>query len=136
MRHLEALAVGPAHPVREADDAAGQQAQPGMLAVLLARVEQQLHPDADAQQRHARAGALDDERVQPTLAECRRTRAERADAGQHEALGLADRARVGRAQQRRARRREGRLERAQVADAVVEENRHGGAGQRRSNGRG
>ena len=67
-----------------------------MDAVLLAEVEQQLQPEADAQARPARADGLDEGLAQPGPAQLGDGVPERPDAGQHDLPGAGDAVRVGR----------------------------------------
>ena len=55
-----------------------------MAPHLLALVEQELHPHADAQQRHARGDGVEQRPLKARPPQIRRRIPERADAGQHD----------------------------------------------------
>ena len=120
MRHLQPGAIGASHVLREADHAAGH--QPEARGVALVRVlEQQLHPDAHAEQRHAGRRTLARDGAEPGRPERGRTRPEGADAGQHEALRRLRVLDAARAHHGDARPLERAFERPEVSDAVVEQ---------------
>ena len=90
----------------EPHDLAGQQPEAGRPAVLGGALEEQLHPEAQPDHRHARRRALAHELVQAGRAQSPHRLRERADAGHDEAVGRGEDVVVGgeaRARRRRAR---------------------------------
>src|SRR4051794_34528162 len=84
-------------------------------------LEQQLHAEADAQQRHAGGDALDQLLAEAAGLEVAHRLRKRADAGQHDRGGVAD---VGRDHGLRAHVRQRLLHAAAVAHAVVGDRDH------------
>ena len=88
VRDLQAGRVEPRHR-------AGQQAEAGGAAELLAALEEQLQAEADAEDRSPRRGPLGDQLVEPGRADPLHRPREGADAGQDQAVGGAHRLGVG-----------------------------------------
>src|SRR5262249_13843936 len=116
--HVRHLAVGIA---REAHHPSAEDAEPGHAGRLLALVEEDLHPDTDAEERPPRSRRLAHGLDQPRGREVLHAGAEGALPRQHarrcggDALGVAgDLGRLAEAL-------EGLLRAAQVADAVVDD---------------
>ena len=84
MRNLEARGVEPGHLAR-------QQAEAGGAAELGGRVEEQLQPEADPEDRDAGLAALGDELVDPELADPLHRARKGADARKYQAVGAAHR---------------------------------------------
>ena len=119
------LDVVPAH-VREAPRAreqgggAGEEAEPGRLALLAAR-EQQLHADAHAEEVRAVAQGAHDGVGEPALAQRLHRVGGLPDARDDDEAGACDLRGVVAHGDLRAGALEGRAQRAQVAGAVVDE---------------
>src|SRR5207253_137548 len=92
---------------------------PGPLE-LLGGVEQQLHAEADPEQRGAAACALADQLDQPQLAEVAHRQRKRADAGEHQALAGPQLVGVGGDRRAGAGLLQRLLDRAAVAHPVVD----------------
>ena len=101
--------------------APAQEAEPIGALVLVGAREEQLHPQAQADQRHAGAGALAQQLVQPGGPQPPHRLGKRADAGQHEPGCLAQRGVIGRHRDRRADVLQRLLDRAAVAHPVVDD---------------
>src|SRR5437588_10512452 len=78
------------HPPGEADHAAGQDAEPPVDAVLLALLEQQLHPKTDPEERPPGGDIGPDAVREPRGAEARHRRPKRAVAGDDERVRLVE----------------------------------------------
>src|SRR5581483_3846079 len=113
--HLRVLdAVGqPAHHT-------GQDAEPGATRVLVRRVVEELHADADPEEGHVAGGDVARDRRETRAVERVHATSERADAGEHDARGIVDDRGIGGQPGVRADVLQRLLGRAQVADAVVE----------------
>ena len=88
--------------------------------MLLGALEQQLHPQAQTQQRHARLDALVQQLVQAGRADRGHPRGKRAHAGQHQPVHRAQALGIGAHLHARADVLERLLGRAAVAHAVVD----------------
>ena len=100
----------------------GQQPEPlGAHAVLLARLVQHLHADADAEHRPPGRDPLGDHRVAADGADACHAGGEGADAGDDQTVGRSGRLEVGGHGHVGAGPRERPLGGAQVARAVVED---------------
>jgi len=111
---------------READDAPGQQAQPAMLAQLLAGLKEELHPQADAQQGRAARHFFPDGRLKAQRPQAVDARSEGAHARQDDPLCARQIARPGGHAGRHAQVIEGVEHAAQVAGPVVDDRDHAG----------
>jgi len=107
--------------VGKTDDASGNQAQSRVFAVFFAGVEEQLHPDADAEERHLAGGGVEDRFDQASALQRIDARAKRTHARYDKPRGACHVFRPVGAANRHAHMREGFFERAQVADAVINE---------------
>ena len=87
-------------PAASGAHVAAQQPEPLAPLELDRALEQQLHAEADAEQRHARLGALADHLVEAERAQVLHRARERADAGHDDAVGARG-SRRGRASARR-----------------------------------
>ena len=119
MRQLQAGRVQPAHRP-------SQQPQPLGAVVLLGALEQQLHPQAQPEQRYAGAGPLDQELLQPELTDRAHPGGKGADAGQHQTVHLAQKLGVAAGLHARADVLERLFGRAAIAHAVVDQPDTGG----------
>ena len=117
VRQLQALGA-------QRHDPAAQQAEALGAAELLGALEEQVHPQAQPDDRHARGRALAHERVEAAVAQPPHRLRQRADAGQHEAVGRREHLDVGGQQRLGADALEGLLDRAAVAHAVVDDPDH------------
>src|SRR5205807_8306697 len=81
------------HPAGEADHAAGQDAEPPVHTVLLALLEQQLHPETDPEKRPPGGDIGPDPVREPRGAQARHRRPERAGPGDDERVRLVERPR-------------------------------------------
>ena len=102
-------------------DAAGDQPEPVVEAALLALAGEQLHAEADAEDRLAlrRGGA---QRVAPAgIVEPVHRLAERADAGHDDRSGIGDRGGIGGDQGLGAALLEAAARRGQIAHAIVDD---------------
>src|SRR3954471_15071682 len=104
----------------EPADAARDEAEAGTI-LLLAGLEQDLHPEADAEHR---LGEAADHRLEAAGAELRHRVAPGADAGEDDLVGARDGARVRRDERRKAEPSERDGARADIAAADVDDHRH------------
>src|SRR5262249_16070152 len=113
--------VGHCQPrhVRKAHHLAGEEVESLVLAVLVADGEQELQPQANAEERLAAADVLLERGHKVGLAQPGNGVAEGADAGQHDLVGLRDAVGVGADLGRKAELLEGLLHAAQVGHAVI-----------------
>ena len=113
--HLRPLHAGgdPHHPP-------GEHAEPGHGGVLLGRLEQHLHADADAEERPPGVDGVERRLLQPGASQRRHAPAEGTHARQHDGVGVGDQPVVGGETGVGAHVRQRLLGRAQVADPVVE----------------
>src|SRR5207302_2904277 len=116
--HRQALAVS--HQL----DRPLEQTESLMVAVLGRLVEEQLIAEADAEQRLAAPGQVDDLPAQVALLQPRQGRREGPDTGQDETVGSAQVLLVRRDLRLGARVQQRALDRAQVANAVVDDGDH------------
>jgi hypothetical protein len=105
----------------ERHDPARQQPQPAIAAQLGRGVEQQLHPQAQPEDRRPLARALDHELVEAELAHRAHRGGEGAHAGDDEPVGGAQRVVVGGQRDARADALERLLDAATVAHPVVDD---------------
>ena len=112
-------------PFREAHHAPRQQAQPGVGAHFLADLEQELHPQADAQQRDAIRHGLLDRGLEAARAELVHARAEGPHARQDDRVRPVQAVRMLRHVRVHAQVTQGVHHAAQVAGAVVDDCDHG-----------
>src|SRR5262249_10699113 len=111
---------GPAH----LDHATGKQAQTLVTAVLLRLFEEQLIAEADAQQWPALTRKLHDPAAQVPLLQLPQGRREGPHAGQHQAVGAGQLVEVGGHARGGSPLQYSTLDRAQVADAIVDDRDH------------
>ena len=107
--------------------APGSTPRPAPAGVLLRLVVEQLHADADAEERHVARRRLRGDRREAGALERLHAPAERADAGQHDTGRVADDRLVRGEPRVGADAFERLLRRAEVADAVVEDGDQGPA---------
>src|SRR5438034_2232825 len=106
--------------------ASWQQSEALMAAALGRLLEEQLIAETYAEQRLARAGQLDHPAAEAALGQALSRGAERSDARQHEARGALEGVAIRRYLNLRTRVHQRALDRAQVADAVVDDRNHWG----------
>ena len=114
----------------EPHDLARQDAEPFVLAVFVALVEQHLQAEADAQERLAAGDRGADRLDQLALAKCGDRVAKRAHARQHDLVRVRQHGRVARDRGRVPDSLEPLLHAAKVAHFVVDDGDHGGDGRR------
>ena len=119
--HVRDLQAGPR---REPDDPAAEQAEALVQAVLLARVEEELEPEADAQAGLARGDGLLEGVAQPGPAQLGDGVGEGPDAGQDHLRGRADAVRVAADLGRVADGLDRLLDAPEVAHPVVDDDDH------------
>src|SRR5882724_8218150 len=92
MRQFERLArrVG----IRNLQNAAGDKTQPFVAAKLFAILHEQLHADANAEQRALTTGKLLDRACQPANFQLFHAIAESSDAGQYHTIRIGDASRI------------------------------------------
>src|SRR5690242_16395138 len=106
------------------DDPPWEQTEALVPAVLERFLEQQLVAEADAEHRLAGARQLDDPPAEPSLLEPGERRRERANAGEDDAVCARELVDITGQPSVGADRDEGALDRADVADAVVDDRDH------------
>ena len=102
----------------------GRMPRPVAPSCSVGGLEQQLHAEADAQQRHARGGALDQHLAEAGAVEVAHRLRERADAGQDDRRGRSDLVVVGGDDGLGTHVRERLLDAAPVAHPVVGDRDH------------
>src|SRR5262245_43442884 len=108
-----------AHTVGKFDHATRQQSEPAMRSEFVAFLEHHLEPDANADDRFARVGRLDNESVEAQLAQTLHRVSESADPEQDELISPAQRFFVARHHGVDALRGKGLLDAAQIAHAII-----------------
>jgi hypothetical protein len=98
----------------------GDQAEPIRPLELLGTVEQQLHPQADPEQRRAAGDPLADRLDETELMQIAHRQRKRPDARQDEPVGSPQLVAVGRDRRPRARVLERLLDRAAIAHPVID----------------
>ena len=101
-----------------------QKAEAGVFPVFEAALKEQLHPEADPEKRYPLSRGLFYHVAEAGLRELAGGVPEGPDAGQDDPVGAHDHAAVGRHGGLLADRPEGRAEREEVADAVIDYRRH------------
>jgi hypothetical protein len=121
VRHLESVelrALETPHPTAE-------ESETGDGAELLALLEEELQAETDAEERRAAEHDLAHRLDETAVAEVLHAGTERADAGQHDAIGGKDPSSVARHLDGSPRARETLLDAAEVAHPVVDDGDHG-----------
>src|ERR1700674_2239794 len=112
---------GEARTVRNLDHLSRQQPKPLVAAVLLRLFEQELVPEAHAQQRLALAGDVHDAPAEAVLRELFQGRRESPDSWQHDSFRLLELFRIRRELGLGSHVRERPLDRADIAHAIVDD---------------
>src|SRR5262249_55432520 len=118
VRHLRAV------PRTEADHAAGKDIEALLRTELLALAEQQLESQADAEKRRLARDDVAHRRDEVVALEIFHARAERADAGQHDAVRAHDRADIAGDLRGVPETLERLLHAVEIAHAVVDDRDH------------
>src|SRR5215510_3883495 len=108
------LATKPAH-------ASSQQPQSSRRSKFLRLIKQQLHPNAHTQQRRPFARSFLHQPIEAALLQRLHTRTKRADTRQHQPLSFTQHTLIATDDRFTTCRRKCLLDRAQVADAVVDD---------------
>src|SRR5437588_8094012 len=122
--HLVPAGVWHAHLRREPPDRSAQQSEPRRPRIFLAALEEQLHADAEPEQRNATRG-LAHRRIEAARGELARAVAEVTDTRQDDRARGSDHRRViGHGDLTRSRAAERPLDVRQVAHAIVDDGDH------------